>query len=117
MYHQQSMWNTRQHPRIYRAFAELWNTGKLWVSIDRVCMKLPQNPIHTKYNYKGFVHWDLVHLQFLSFYNLFLGPMGTESAFWTTRRLDTCRHCRKSRWLPLRSWNAQIPCSMDQKCT
>ena len=41
-------------------FSELWNTGKLWVSIDRACMKTPSNPNYPDFDGKGFVHWDLV---------------------------------------------------------
>jgi hypothetical protein len=88
MYHQQAMWNTRQHPRIYKAFSELWNTGKLWVSIDRVCMKPPSNPNHKSYDHRGFVHWDLVRIDSLPLLTD-LGSLGTEFAFWFTRSFIT----------------------------
>jgi len=59
LYHAQSMWDTRQHPKVYKTFVELWNTGKLWVSIDRVCFKTPYNANHKQYDHRGFVHWDM----------------------------------------------------------
>lgn len=55
MYHHQSMWDNRQHPAIYQAFAELLGETKLWVSIDRVNMKPPARNVSQK---KGFIHWD-----------------------------------------------------------
>src|SRR5688500_5495642 len=58
MYHHQAMWDTRQYPKMYKAFAEMWNTGKLWVSLDRVCFKPPSNQRFPDYDHKGFVHWD-----------------------------------------------------------
>jgi hypothetical protein len=40
LYHHQAFWNNRMHPRVYKAFAQLWNQEKLWVSLDRGCMKV-----------------------------------------------------------------------------
>eukprot|EP01080_Neovahlkampfia_damariscottae_P004804 gene4804-8390_t len=57
--HSQSIWNNRQSEKIYRAFSQLYNNPKLWVSIDRCCFKLPINDDYPKYLSKGFVHWDL----------------------------------------------------------
>jgi ectoine hydroxylase-related dioxygenase (phytanoyl-CoA dioxygenase family) len=58
MYQHQAMWDNRQHPRIHEAFADLWGTEKLWVSIDRVNLKPPRHPDHPEYDYKGFIHVD-----------------------------------------------------------
>ncbi|MBC8102131.1 MAG: phytanoyl-CoA dioxygenase family protein [Cytophagales bacterium] len=58
MYQHQAMWNNRQHPRVYQAFAELLGTEKLWVSLDRVNLKPPRHPDHPEYDHKGFTHWD-----------------------------------------------------------
>ena len=33
LYQHQSLWDNRQHPRVYGAFADIWQTEKLWVSI------------------------------------------------------------------------------------
>lgn len=56
MYHQQAMWDNRQSPRVYGAFADIWATEHLWVSLDRVSMNPPDRP---DWGYKGFTHWDI----------------------------------------------------------
>lgn len=58
LYHHQSLWNNRQHPRVHQAFSEIFGTYKLWVSIDRVNLKPPRHPAHPEYDHKGFIHWD-----------------------------------------------------------
>lgn len=58
MYHRQSMWAVRQHPRVYQAFAELLGEERLWVSIDRVNMTPPAREAHPELD-RGFVHWDV----------------------------------------------------------
>jgi ectoine hydroxylase-related dioxygenase (phytanoyl-CoA dioxygenase family) len=58
MYHYQSMWNTRQHPRVHEVFAEIHGTKKLWVTIDRVNLKPPADPLHPEHDHRGFIHWD-----------------------------------------------------------
>ena len=50
MYHHQSLWDVRQHPRVHQVFSELIGTEKLWVTLDRVNMKPPQNPLHPEYD-------------------------------------------------------------------
>lgn len=55
----QSLWDNRQNPRLYRAFAELYGTERLWTSLDRACFKPPLNPAYPHYNDQGFVHWDM----------------------------------------------------------
>ena len=59
LYHTQSMWNNRQHPRIHEAFAQLWGNAHLWCSIDRVSFKPPAHPAHPDWDVEGFLHWDL----------------------------------------------------------
>jgi hypothetical protein len=54
-----SLWNNRQSPRLYQAFADLLGEEKLWVSMDRAAMKPPIHPDFPDYNDSGFVHWDL----------------------------------------------------------
>jgi len=58
LYHRQSMWDVRQHPRTYQAFAELLDEERLWVSIDRVNMTPPSREDHPDLDH-GFVHWDV----------------------------------------------------------
>jgi len=59
MYQHQALWDNRQSPRIHQAFSELLGTRRLWVSIDRACMKPPRHPAHPEYDHKGFIHWDM----------------------------------------------------------
>ncbi len=58
MYHYQSMWNTRQDPHLYAIFCEVYDTSKLWVSIDRTNLKPPADPAYPEHNQLGFIHWD-----------------------------------------------------------
>lgn len=55
IYNHQYLWNNRQYPRIHQAFADIWGTEKLWVTIDRANLNFPIRPGH---EYKGFIHWD-----------------------------------------------------------
>ncbi len=65
MYHSQSMWNNRQNPRVYNAFVDLYQKEDLWVTIDRIGVKLPPPPADCKhkpgndYRHTGFTHWDI----------------------------------------------------------
>ncbi len=56
LYHHPIMWDNRQQPRVYGAFADIWDTEALWVSIDRVNLNPPARP---DWNFQGFVHWDI----------------------------------------------------------
>lgn len=58
LYHHQAMWNNRQYPKVYQAFAELLNEEKLWVSMDRVNMKPPRREGHQELT-NNFIHWDV----------------------------------------------------------
>ncbi len=55
VYNNQQLWNNRQMQRVYDAFADIWGTEKLWVTIDRANLNFPIRPGFT---YKGFIHWD-----------------------------------------------------------
>lgn len=55
IYQHQYMWDNRQHPKIHQAFADIWGTEKLWVTIDRANLNFP---IREGFDYKGFIHWD-----------------------------------------------------------
>ena len=54
-----ALWNNRQAPRVYDAFADVLGTERLWVSMDRAGMKPPLHPDYPAYNDTGFIHWDL----------------------------------------------------------
>jgi len=58
MYHYQSLWDNRQHPRVHATFADLWGTERLWVTLDRANLKPPAQAEHPEYDHKGFIHWD-----------------------------------------------------------
>ncbi len=55
VYNHQYMWDNRQYPKVHQAFADIWGTEKLWVTIDRANMNFPIRP---GYEYKAFIHWD-----------------------------------------------------------
>ena len=55
----QGLWNNRQDPRIHRAFADIYGTERLWVSMDRASMKPPIDSKYPHYKDSGFVHWDM----------------------------------------------------------
>ena len=56
IYHHQALWDNRQHPRVYGAFADILGTEKLWVTIDRANINVPARP---DWVFKGFIHWDI----------------------------------------------------------
>ena len=56
MYHHPSLWANRQLPRIHGAFADIWGTEKLWVTIDRANLNVPNRP---GFEFRGFIHWDI----------------------------------------------------------
>lgn len=58
MYQSPALWANRQYPRLYEAFADIYDTPKLMVSIDRVGMKPPRRAEYPDYDHKGFIHWD-----------------------------------------------------------
>ncbi|NVE01137.1 phytanoyl-CoA dioxygenase family protein [Massilia sp. BJB1822] len=55
LYNHQYLWDARQTPRVHQAFADVWGTEKLWVSIDRMNFNLPPEP---GFVFKSFMHWD-----------------------------------------------------------
>ena len=55
VYNHQYLWDNRQYPKVHAAFADIWGTEKLWVTIDRANLNLPIRPGH---DYKAFIHWD-----------------------------------------------------------
>jgi hypothetical protein len=55
-YHHQTLWDNRQNGAIYAAYAQLFGTRDLLVSIDRVNMN---PPVTDTWPYDGFIHWDI----------------------------------------------------------
>ncbi len=58
IYQHQALWNNRQHPRVHQAFSEIWETEKLWVSLDRANMKPPSREDKPDWQNEGNIHWD-----------------------------------------------------------
>lgn len=54
-YNSQLQWDNRSTQRVCDAFADIWGTEKLWVTIDRANLNFPIRPGH---EYKAFIHWD-----------------------------------------------------------
>lgn len=55
VYNHQYLWENRQMEKVHKAFADIWGTEELWVTIDRANLNFPMRPGH---EYKGFIHWD-----------------------------------------------------------
>ncbi|MEA5458988.1 phytanoyl-CoA dioxygenase family protein [Arcicella sp. LKC2W] len=55
VYNNQHLWNNRQMQRVHEAFADIWGTEKLWVTIDRANLNFP---LREGFQYKAFIHWD-----------------------------------------------------------
>lgn len=56
IYHHQTMWDIRQHRRMYDAFVDLWGAEALWVTIDRANINVP---VTDDWAFDGFLHWDI----------------------------------------------------------
>ena len=56
MYHHPALWANRQEPRVHGAFADIWETESLWVTIDRCNLNVPNRP---GFEFEGFIHWDI----------------------------------------------------------
>ncbi len=67
LYHHQAIWNNRQFPKVYDVFFDLWGTEKLWTTIDRVNMNLPNQ---NGWDFGGFLHWDVELDQLLATRNI-----------------------------------------------
>ena len=55
VYNNQHLWSNRQMQRVHDAFADIWGTEKLWVTIDRANLNFP---LREGFQYKAFIHWD-----------------------------------------------------------
>ncbi len=49
------LWDNRQYQRVYDAFVDIWDSEKLWVTIDRANLNPPNRE---KREFSGFIHWD-----------------------------------------------------------
>lgn len=56
IYHDRTMWDIRQHPRVYDTFVDLWGTEALWITLDRANLNVPARD---DWPFDGFLHWDI----------------------------------------------------------
>lgn len=59
VHHAQAFWDIRQWPTVHQTFTELWNTEKLWVTMDRAIFKVPQSEAHPDHVDASVLHWDI----------------------------------------------------------
>lgn len=59
VHHAQAFWDVRQWPALHDAFAEIWGTEKLWVTMDRGIFKVPESERHPAHVDESALHWDL----------------------------------------------------------
>lgn len=57
VYNHPLLWETRQQPRIYDAFVDIWDREDLWVTIDRANLNPPN--LSDARQFDGFIHWDV----------------------------------------------------------
>jgi ectoine hydroxylase-related dioxygenase (phytanoyl-CoA dioxygenase family) len=56
VYNHQTLWDNRQHPRVYNAFVDIWDDERLWVTIDRANLNTPNRSARP---FGGFIHTDV----------------------------------------------------------
>ena len=56
VYNHQLLWDTRQSPRVYDAYVDIWDREDLWVTIDRANLNTPNRDGR---KFGGFIHWDV----------------------------------------------------------
>ena len=55
IYNHPYLWDSRQTPRVYDAFVDIWDREDLWVTIDRANLNTPNRSARP---FSGFIHWD-----------------------------------------------------------
>src|SRR5262245_31697063 len=59
VHHAQAFWDVRQWPALHDTFAAIWETEKLWVTMDRGIFKVPESAAHPDHVDESVLHWDL----------------------------------------------------------
>lgn len=59
VYNHQSLWDTRQDPRVYDIFVDIWDREDLWVAIDRANLNPPNRTARAEGRVDGFIHFDV----------------------------------------------------------
>ncbi|MFA9477925.1 phytanoyl-CoA dioxygenase family protein [Phycisphaerales bacterium AB-hyl4] len=113
MFHHQSLWDNRQHPNVYRAFAELLNEDKLMVSIDQVAAKLPYRKGYEILN-NSFIHWDMNTLDLPT---PLVRPMGVQGLIMLADTHEDTGgfRCVPSLYRDMENWLARQPADRHPK--
>ncbi|MCH2118528.1 MAG: phytanoyl-CoA dioxygenase family protein [Pirellulales bacterium] len=107
IYQHQALWNNRQLPKVHDAFAQIWGTRRLWVSLDRASMN---PPLRDTYHYEGpFLHWDLDLTK--------PWPFGVQGVLYLT---DTAANQGAFACIPgfhhkLQTWLKRLPADVDPR--
>jgi len=59
VFNHQSLWDVRQHPRMYDIFVDIWDREDLWVAIDRANLNPPNKNARESGKADGFIHFDV----------------------------------------------------------
>lgn len=59
VYNHQSLWDVRQHPRLYDVFVDIWDREDLWVAHDRANLNPPNKAAREAGEVNGFIHFDV----------------------------------------------------------
>jgi len=54
-----SLWDVRQHPRLYDIFVDIWDREDLWVALDRANLSPPNKQARETGKVNGFIHFDV----------------------------------------------------------
>jgi len=59
VFNHQSLWDVRQHPRLYDIFVDIWDREDLWVALDRANLSPPNKQARETGKVNGFIHFDV----------------------------------------------------------
>jgi len=59
VFNHQSLWDVRQHPRMYDIFVDIWDREDLWVALDRANLSPPNQHARETGKVNGFIHFDV----------------------------------------------------------
>jgi len=57
VFNHQSLWDVRQHPRMYDIFVDIWDREDLWVALDRANLSPPNKKARETGKVDGFIHF------------------------------------------------------------
>jgi len=59
VFNHQSLWDVRQHPRMYDIFVDIWDREDLWVALDRANLSPPNKQARESGKVNRFIHFDV----------------------------------------------------------